>query len=73
MISDLDGGGVNPPRLITIEEQIRCAERELEKRRAFYPKWVATGRMRPAKADYEIAAMEAVVHTLKNTKQPMLL
>jgi hypothetical protein len=58
---------------IPIEEQVRCAEREVEKRKRFYPKWVAEGRMPQLKADREIAAMEAIVETLKNVKQPLLL
>jgi hypothetical protein len=74
MISDADnGGGSYAPHQISLEEQVACARRELEKRRAFYPKWVTAGRMQQGKADYEIAAMEAVLKTLQNTKQPLLL
>jgi hypothetical protein len=58
---------------VSLEEQVLCAERELEKRRAFYPKWVAGGRMTQSKADREIAAMEAILFTLRNTKQPLLI
>jgi len=58
---------------IPLEEQVRCAERELEKRKNFYPKWVSEGRMNQLKADREIAAMTAIVETLKNVKQPLLL
>jgi len=65
---------MNPPATqIPIEEQVRCAEREVEKRKRFYPKWVAEGRMPQLKADREIAAMEAIVQTLRNAKQPLLL
>jgi hypothetical protein len=58
---------------IPLEQQVHCAERELGKRKQFYPKWVAEGRMNQLKADREIAAMSAIVETLKNVKQPMLL
>jgi aconitase B len=61
------------PSPISLEEQVRCAERELEKRKKFYPKWVAERGMNQLKADHEIACMAAVVETLKNVKQPLLL
>jgi len=58
---------------ISVEEQIQCAELELEKRRKFYPKWVKEGRKNPVIADREIAAMEAIIATLKQVKEPRLL
>jgi replicative DNA helicase len=58
---------------IPIEELIRCAEREVGKRKKFYPKWVGEGRMNPLMAEREIASMEAIVQTLKSVKQPLLL
>jgi hypothetical protein len=51
--------------MIPIGEQIACAERELALRRAAYPRFVANKRMTQDKADHEIAAMEAIVDTLK--------
>jgi hypothetical protein len=62
-----------PGGVIPIEEQIECAERELEKRRKFYPRWVAETRMDPLKAEAEIAAMEAIIESLKQVKEPRLL
>ncbi len=50
---------------IPLAEQIRCVGREIGLRRNVYPKWVASGRMKQQDADREIAAMEAVLATLK--------
>jgi len=58
---------------IPLEEQIQCAQLELEKRRKFYPKWVREGRKNQMIADREIAAMEAIIETLKQVKEPRLL
>jgi hypothetical protein len=50
---------------MSIADQLTCAKRELAMRRNAYPKWIASGRMKPATADHEIAAMEAIVATLQ--------
>jgi hypothetical protein len=50
---------------VPLTEQIRCVGRELGLRRNVYPKFAAGGRMKQAEADREIAAMEAVLSTLK--------
>jgi len=50
---------------ISIGEQLACAKREVAMRKGLYPKWVAGERMTQAKADQEIAAMEAIVATLE--------
>ena len=49
----------------TVSEQIACIERELKMRQRVYPRWVSTGKMKQASADKEMAAMEAVLKTLK--------
>lgn len=49
---------------ITLADQVACVEREIAMRRAVYPGLVARERMSQAKADREIAAMEAVLETL---------
>lgn len=60
--------------MVTIEEQIKAVEREIGMRRRVYPNWVASKRMSQEKADKEIAAMEAVLETLKEVqKQGQLL
>jgi hypothetical protein len=38
-------------------------------RRRVYPSWAAKGRMSQATADHEIAAMEAVLETLRRVAQ----
>jgi hypothetical protein len=62
---------------VSIEDQVRAAEREAALRRRVYPRWVGDGKMTQAKADAEIAAMEAIIETLKSlvaarTNQPKL-
>lgn len=49
---------------VSIADQVKCAKRELGKRRVFYPQWVASGRLRAVEADKELAAMAAIVETL---------
>jgi hypothetical protein len=49
-------------RLIDLPKQIACVEREIER---VYSRWVAAGKMKQEKADYEITAMRAVLQTLK--------
>jgi hypothetical protein len=52
-------------RLIDLPKQIACVEREISFRERVYARWVAAGKMKQDKADYEIAAMRAVLETLK--------
>jgi hypothetical protein len=49
---------------IPLTAQIKAVERELAMRRSVYPRQVAARKMPQAKADQEIAAMEAVLATL---------
>ena len=57
---------------ISLEQQIKCVGREIGLRRNVYPKFIISGRITQEKADYEIAAMEAVLATLQGlrTAQP---
>lgn len=50
---------------MTLEEQIKSVEREITMRERVYPRWVAAGKMKQEKALFEIAAMRAVLETLK--------
>lgn len=59
--------------MITLREQIECAERELEKRKRLYPRWVKMGELNELKAAREIAGMEAILATLESLRQPDLL
>lgn len=49
----------------TKAELLACATRELRMRRRVYPHWVNDGRMPQAKADHELACMEAIVRLLE--------
>jgi hypothetical protein len=53
---------------IGIAEQIRCVERELALRRNVYRRRVFHGTMPASAAEREIAAMEAVLATLKGVE-----
>jgi hypothetical protein len=55
-------GGTLP---IDLEAQIREVERELQHRRRLYPRWVQSGRMTERVAERQMAAMEAVLATLR--------
>lgn len=50
---------------VPAEEQLRCVTRELSMRKYVYPRLVTEGKMSQRKADEEIAAMSAVVDTLR--------
>jgi hypothetical protein len=53
-------------RFISLDDMIRCADREAALRKRVYPKWINDERMSQDKADYEIACMEAIAEKLKN-------
>ena len=50
---------------ITIEDMIKCVEREIGMRQRVYPRWVESKKMSQEKADYEIKCMTAVLDKLK--------
>lgn len=47
--------------LTKIDSMKRCAKRELNKRKSFYPKWIEQGKMTQEKADFEIQGMQEIV------------
>jgi len=51
--------------MITLEEQIAEARRELTLRRKVYPAWVKSGKLDMTTAHYQLQAMEAIVKTLE--------
>ena len=57
------------PDQITLGMQISAVEREIAMRRQVYPKLVGQGKMKQATADLQIAAMEAVLATLKGLQR----
>jgi len=50
---------------IPFAHQLDCAEREVKYRERCYPRWVAEGKMSKATADAQLAAMKAIVETLR--------
>jgi len=52
-----------------INKQIAAIKRELNFRKALYPKWVANGKMGQFQADYQISIMSAVLATLEKCKE----
>lgn len=59
------GAPVRAGDTVSLEDQIRCVERELRMRRKVYPGQVAQGRLRAADAARETWAMQAVLDTLR--------
>ncbi|WP_428303872.1 hypothetical protein [Lacipirellula sp.] len=49
---------------IPLCQQIKAVEREIRLRGLVYPRWVKERRMKQVECDHEIAAMNAVLHTL---------
>jgi len=50
--------------MITLEEQIAEAQRELALRKKCYPQWIKSGKLDASTAHYQIAAQQAIVRTL---------
>ena len=50
--------------MITLDEQIAEAQRELALRRRCYPQWVKSGKLDAGEAYHQLQAMEAIVKTL---------
>lgn len=48
-----------------LDEQLACVRREVALRMRCYPAWVQRGSMTQAWADYQLAAMQAVLTTLE--------
>lgn len=55
---------------VTKPEMIACVKRELALRKANYPKWVASGKMKQDRADHETNCMQAVFNTLMAMNVP---
>ena len=53
---------------VSLDTQIQCVAREIAMRKSAYPKWIFHRRLTQQKADAEIAAMSAVLETLKRVK-----
>lgn len=58
---------------VPIQRQIECVERELKMRLRVYPRRIAEQKMTRTFADEEIAAMQAVLETLRAVEAPQRL
>lgn len=56
------------PNTVPLHVQIEAAERELRMRRHVYPRRVAEGKMTQDLANREMAAMAAIVDTLRGVR-----
>ena len=56
-------------QLVSLDDQIACVTRELEMRRAVYPRLVANKKMRQATAGNEQALMRSILELLKFLKR----
>lgn len=54
---------------VSIDDQIKCVEREITMRQKVYPRWVRAGQMSQIEADLELRRMRAVLATLKELRQ----
>ena len=50
--------------MVTLQEQIAEAQRELALRRQCYPQWIKSGKLDAGDAKYQILVMEQIVRTL---------
>lgn len=58
---------------ISIQDQIKCVQREIEMRKKVYPNSVLRGKMTVGQKDKEIAAMTAVLNTLMIAERTHIL
>ena len=54
-----------------LEDQIKCAKRELAMRKVVYPGRVRMGKMKQEAADKEIDGMEAIIATLEKIQRDL--
>lgn len=58
---------------VSLQDQIKCVAREVAMRKACYPKFISTGKMKPTEALRELTTMQAVLETLQDLhNQPRL-
>ncbi len=53
---------------MNLDDCIKCAEREVGRRRAVYPGVVSAGKMRQENADREIATMDVIASLIIHLK-----
>ena len=52
--------------VISLEQQLACAKRELALRQRVYPRFITQNRMTATQAAHELAAMTAIVTTINH-------
>ena len=57
---------------VSLDDQIRCVQREIRLRERVYPRLVVQEQMSRLVAENELAAMRAVLETLEAIRQPSL-
>jgi len=57
---------------ITYDQKRAAIEREIKMRKRVYPRWVSDGKMSQAKADEEIAIMQAILADYPPRQESML-
>jgi len=57
------------PEQFTADDKLRCLQRELALRERVYPARVATGRMKQAEADREIACIKSMIADYQGARQ----
>ena len=55
--------------IFTAKEKREAIEREIAMRKRVYPRWVAAGRMTPAKAQHETEVMEEIAADLRRVEE----
>lgn len=55
--------------IISLDDQIRAVQREIDRRRRSYPTFIAEKRMLESAARHEIACMESILATLTDLKE----
>lgn len=54
---------------LTLDDQIREAERELQTRERLYPRWINSGTIQEHVAEYRIATQRMIVLSLKRLQE----
>jgi hypothetical protein len=58
-----------PDTLTGLDAQIAEVRRELDQRARAYPRFIAAGTLTQVRADRQMAAMRAVLHTLEKLRE----
>src|SRR6185436_15545739 len=63
-------GAGTPVMPVSLADQLACVRRELSLRQRVYPRLIAQKSMTQAGADFQLAAMQAVLQTLEELQGP---